>query len=579
MLFILFTLFFFFLTPSPALALEEFSITQNLNYQIDARGNATVKQTLIIKNNLSQIYPKEYHLNLSQPDISQINAYDNEGQMDLKTQEKEDVTLVDLVLNNPKVGQGEENQFTLEYKISQFVKAKGRVWELTTPKFNDFEKIESLNLDLFIPLAFGDITYTSKRPSRNNQSSLTHRQLTYTKNELTDKVLIAFGQFQLFDFKLNYFLKNPSSESQTQEITIPPSTSRQFITIRSFRPKPENIISDQDGNWIAQYLLKPQESLDIILEGQAKIDHFSPPSSQTVDPSLYTSSDQFWPSEDPTIQSISKNLDTPQKIYEYVQTNLDYDYENISAGHRKGALSALLDPTKSLCTEFTDLFITLARSRGIAAREVQGFAYTNNLKVKPTNQDTDILHAWPEYLDEKKNEWIPVDPTWGKTTGGIDYFHELDLNHLSFVFHGINSQKPLSPGFYKGPTNQKTIQVEFAQKELEYEQEKPTLELQKENQSLVLVIKNPNNTALYDLSLDSKKLNLEAKISTLPPFSYQKIELNPQKISRILDQNFTINLNQTPLSISNPFRQKLFLPLVSITVILSIIGFIFLKKK
>ncbi|NCC70435.1 hypothetical protein EOM09_02540, partial [bacterium] len=40
-------------------------------------------------------------------------------------------------------------------------------------------------------------------------------------------------------------------------------------------------------------------------------------------------------------------------------------------------------PNSSICTDFTDLFITLARAKGIPAREVQGFAYTNNSKIKP----------------------------------------------------------------------------------------------------------------------------------------------------------------------------------------------------
>ena len=92
--------------------------------------------------------------------------------------------------------------------------------------------------------------------------------------------------------------------------------------------------------------------------------------------------------------------------------------------------------------EFTDLFITIARSAGIPAREVNGFAYTENPDIQPLSLVNDVLHAWPEYYDSEKGVWIPVDPTWGSTTGGVDYFSKLDLRHFTFVVHGKDSTKP-----------------------------------------------------------------------------------------------------------------------------------------
>jgi len=573
-------LFFLFKTPVAVKALEEFNIDQTINYQIDSRGHATVKQTLNIKNNLSQIYPKQYHLKLSQPDIDQIKAYDQEGEIVLEIKEEGDTTLIDLTLNNPQVGQGKENQFTLEYRVEQFAKTKGQIWEITTPKFNDLQKLNSLDLKISIPLAFGDIAYASKRPFKNSQSSLTHRQIIYNKNQLADKILLAFGQYQLFDFKLKYYLKNQNPEKETQEIPIPPGTSRQAITIKTLSPQPENIIIDPDGNWLAQYNLEPNRVLDIILEGQAEISHFSIPASNPIDIHTYTSPSEFWPAQDPSIKSISQNLNSPRKIYDYVINTLEYDYQNIRANRRQGAVSALLNPQHALCTEFTDLFVTLSRAAGIPAREVQGFAHTNNPKIKPVNQNNDILHAWPEYYNQEKKEWTPIDPTWGKTTGGIDYFSELDLNHLSFVFHGLDSQKPQSPGFYKSPSDQKTIQVNFAKEKLTATSEKPQLELKEKGKNLVLLVKNPNNIAIHNLRLESAKLSLNQKINTLPPFSYQEINLEPKPVSHILNQAYTVKLNQATHLLKNPHRQNIFLPLGFITAILLVTAvFFYIKKK
>jgi hypothetical protein len=58
-----------------------------------------------------------------------------------------------------------------------------------------------------------------------------------------------------------------------------------------------------------------------------------------------------------------------------------------------------------------------------------------------------------------------VDPTWGNTTGGVDYFSVLDFDHFAFVIKGEDSTYPLAPGDYTTTSapNPKDIQVSFVQ--------------------------------------------------------------------------------------------------------------------
>jgi hypothetical protein len=58
-----------------------------------------------------------------------------------------------------------------------------------------------------------------------------------------------------------------------------------------------------------------------------------------------------------------------------------------------------------------------------------------------------------------------VDPTWGSTTGGVDYFSTLDFDHFAFVIKGVDSNYPIPAGGYKFITdkNTKDISVEFTQ--------------------------------------------------------------------------------------------------------------------
>jgi len=44
--------------------------------------------------------------------------------------------------------------------------------------------------------------------------------------------------------------------------------------------------------------------------------------------------------------------------------------------------------------------------------------YTDDIRLRPLDLVTDMLHAWPEYYDEEKEIWTPVDPHLGKNNSG-----------------------------------------------------------------------------------------------------------------------------------------------------------------
>ena len=73
------------------------------------------------------------------------------------------------------------------------------------------------------------------------------------------------------------------------------------------------------------------------------------------------------------------------------------------------------------------------------------------------------MYKRQEYYDENLKTWIMVDPTWGNTTGGVDYFYTLDFDHFAFVIKGASSTYPVPAGGYKISKSQKTrdINVEF----------------------------------------------------------------------------------------------------------------------
>ena len=150
-----------------------------------------------------------------------------------------------------------------------------------------------------------------------------------------------------------------------------------------------------------------------------------------------------------------------------------------------------------LCTEFTDSFVSLARVLQIPSREINGYGYTKNSTLQPQNTTTDILHSWPEFYDTSKKQWISIDPTWGNTTGGIDYFNKLDFSHIAFVRHGAEDSYPLPAGSYKSVPSEKYIQVEVAS---DLPTENASYEIKKEGDKTMIF--NNGNVALLNKSID-----------------------------------------------------------------------------
>lgn len=550
-MFLLFLISFFLFSFNPVLALDEFKTIQKTNYQFDYSGNVTVNQEIQLINNLSEIYPTVYQLILSGPELQNVTGTDSQGNIIQKIDRQNETTTIYLKFNKSNLGKDQITKFNLNYTIPNLATKKGSIWEIPIPEDQSIKSTDSNEITISIPSIFGNLSFSSLNPQSiiplNDQTQLFF-------NQINQKIFLIFGNYQLFDFHFKYFLKNSTSQIKTMEIAIPPEADNQKIVYKEISPQPLNIKIDRDGNWLAQYKISANQELEIDVSGQAKI--IPNTIKATIDNNDYLKEQIFWPISDPSIIQIANSLKDIKDIYDYTVNTLSYDYSSINTSNRKGAINSLLSPNLSICTDFTDLFITLARAKGIPAREVQGFAYTNNSKIKPININADILHAWPQYYDQNKQVWVSVDPTWEKTTNGIDYFKDLDPNHFAFVYHGLNSELPLPPGAYKNQHNVKTVEVEFATQELKAKYE--NLKITPIKNTIKII--NQNKNAISDIKINITGLNWQQEIKIIPPFSSTEISLptfpffkslNPQN-RKINIKIETLNNPTSQISISNP---------------------------
>lgn len=462
-------LFFIFLSFSvkTVFADEAFAVDTKVTYKVEESGKTIVTHDITIENLFSSLYATTYTLSLENISAQNVNAKDDSGNT-VQTEISQEGTKLNikLLFENAVVGKGSKRVFSVSYENSGFATKTGEVWEISIPRLAGQSDFRNYEIAFLVPNSFGQEAYISPQPlSEENIDGF--KKYTFSKESITTTgVTAGFGQFQVFSFNLSYHLENPLAIKSQTEIAIPPDTAFQKVYFTKIDPAPSDIRIDEDGNWLAVYKLSPRQRMDVNIVGSVQIfasfRHFPKPTQQSVTDSLKPSS--YWQSDIESIKNLANNLKTPQAIYDYVSQNLKYDLSRVQPNvQRVGAEEALKNPTQAICMEFTDLFIALARAAGIPAREINGYAYTENKDLQPLSLVNDVLHAWPEYYDKEKGVWIPIDPTWGATSG-IDFFNKLDLRHFTFVIHGQNDTKPYPPGSYKlGANPQKDVYVSFGQ--------------------------------------------------------------------------------------------------------------------
>lgn len=443
--------------PLPTQA-QEFAFDFDVLYQVAESGVTEVRQNITVTNLVTNYYAQNYTLTITSEKIDAVTAETAQGELSTLVEQGDGQTVITVNFPQATVGIGQHFTFTLAYQSRDIASRKGRIWEIIIPGIEETPATRTYRTRLSVPKVFGNPAYLSPPPREDG---------TWTLSELTGRgITAAYGESQVFTFNLIYYLENSREQEEQQEITLPPDTAFQKVILTRLSETPENVILDQDGNWLARYRILPGKSKKIIAEGSILI--YSKPNNDFRLPlpyetqELYTSSQPYWEAT-PEMVSLAQKLKDPHSIYDFVVATLTYDYNRIEPGiQRLGAREAYLHPDRAVCMEFSDLFVTLTRAAGIPAREVHGFAYTTNSRLQPLSLVTDVLHAWVEYYDYQRQLWIPVDPTWGNTTRGVDYFTQLDFNHLAFAILGVRSDYPFPAGSFRRNVAEKNVYVEFS---------------------------------------------------------------------------------------------------------------------
>ncbi|KKR71588.1 MAG: hypothetical protein UU15_C0047G0004 [Candidatus Levybacteria bacterium GW2011_GWC2_40_7] len=149
-----------------------------------------------------------------------------------------------------------------------------------------------------------------------------------------------------------------------------------------------------------------------------------------------------------------------------------------------------------------------------------------------------------------------VDPTWGNTTNGVDYFKTLDFDHFAFVIRGIDSQYPIPAGGYKFAGNESVKNVEVSL-ERTYKKTPVNISLKplfnkKYTAGLsiegVVIVEN-NNGEMFDegiLTASSQILTPKKPfhlIENIPPFGKKEVVLSFNKTPFLTNRTDNIKIS------------------------------------
>ncbi len=509
-----------------ALANAEFTTSYNTTYRVNSSGVTRIELSVGLRNKLSNIYADKFSLSVGYTDLKNIRVSDAKGTLAPVIEATQNQTTISFQFMDRVVGKDKINNFFVSFDTDDVATKNGSVWEVNIPPLEAGREMEGYLITLEIPTAWGEPAFVTPGPTQAYVLPNNLRRFVFDGKQLGNKPVSAvFGRTQFIKFDLKYNLENLAPVKAETVIALPPNTNYQELLYESINPLPQRVMTDGDGNWLAYFKLNPGEKKTVEALGIAKL-NFVPGSSplSAEEAKKYLLPTTLWQTENEEIKRLAGGLKTPKAIFDYVTDKLSYDYTKLESGPKRlGAVEALVNPLDAICTEFTDLFVAIARAAGIPARELEGFAFTNNEKLRPLGLATDVLHAWPEYYSYEKQRWIQIDPTWTVTTGGIDYFTKLDLNHMVFVIHGRDPVRPLPAGAYKlAGDNQKNVKMEpigeivFPGQELDFE-----LRMNRWGGKAMLIIRNVGKVAsapsLVVSTVPSDIIDYQTRLETLPP--------------------------------------------------------------
>jgi len=521
---------------------EDFTTSIETTYAVTRDGNTNVSHHIRIVNKTPTIYLKQYALKTSYFGLQNPTVRSGQKQIDANIVSNETGTSIGITFEDNVVGQGKVRDFYIEYINPDLATIAGNVLEVHIPQLGDSSSFNSNKTILLTPVFFSLPVRVSPEPISSDFIQTDVKTVFDRPNG--ESISAIFGTEQNYKLVLRYHLENPSSNPAIAQISLPPDTQYQKMHYHDLDPLPSDLKQDLDGNWIASYKI-PASSVTVVhLTAEAKLTLETNNVPVIPVQKFHTQAQKYWESNNSLIKQKAQEFNNAESIYNHVVDTLTYtrkeiDFENFL---RYGDVDAFENPDEAVCQEFTDTYIALTRANNIPSRRLVGYGYSQNSILRPSSFAGDVLHSWPEYFDQENNKWIQIDPTWGDTTGGIDYFNLFDLNHIVFAINGNSSSLPNPAGSYKTLNTNETKDVDVTISDTIFPKITPKISTRVEQKKFFFIpipgmfdvyITNDTGQAWYDIQpqITAHDENVDvsfgekSNINALLPFQTKKFDV------------------------------------------------------
>ena len=160
-----------------------------------------------------------------------------------------------------------------------------------------------------------------------------------------------------------------------------------------------------------------------------------------------------------------------------------------------------------------------------------------------------------------------VDPTWGNTTGGVDYFDVLDFDHVAFVQRGYDSEYPVPAGGYKydEDENLKDVNVTFPRRFVK-PPDSITIEGDENKKyysmlplSTSFTVNNAGQGLLPAQKIVVSNSDLDPKsqaidIESIPPFGHVDINARYKPLPILTNKTFALTITIAGITLSQSIR-------------------------
>lgn len=272
-------------------------------------------------------------------------------------------------------------------------------------------------------------------------------------------VWVQRGSKQVYKFRLTQELEATQQRAtgniNEYQIILPRSIDEvninQKVYYQKISPEPVAINTDPEGNLLGIFRTNAEQKLEVVLEGFAVITavkndlkqagNFGQLEAKSQSMSRYLQPAEYWEVDSPKIQAAAKEVGQSEEVYDvlsdlykYVIDRIDYSQvKRFGINERKGAL-ATLEGGAAVCMEYSDLYLSLLRVRGIPTRAVFGYGYNSRVSA-----DAQEPHQWVQAYLPGFDKWVSIDVTWGENgqqlIGG-------DLNHFYTHVAAVDPNSP-----------------------------------------------------------------------------------------------------------------------------------------